>query len=279
MGGLRTATDALERDIRKSWPDVVTCLRALGSIGAACGGRLVLTGSSLEFPRTTGLYVPIAGNLEEIPASPPSLSASGVVEGTIYYIYAFISGGTVTLERSTTGYTQSTSWGYPVKTGDTSRTLVGLVRGAGTNAYADTPASRQVATYYNRIRRSLFGVITADRTITATTPTEIHTEMRCNVVVWADEVIDFSIIGQGPMDDAFGLNSVYGAMDSTSSGFLPPTGWQAYTTNAWGSCSTRVTTTAAEGYHFLSALGAVDSAGRVTTFNSDRLGLIGTILP
>ena len=71
-----------------------------------------------------------------IPAS-LQVSNSGLSASTKYYVYAFINSGTMTLEAVATAYTLAAN-GIPQKTGDPSRTLVGV---ATTNGSAQFEAS------------------------------------------------------------------------------------------------------------------------------------------
>jgi hypothetical protein len=93
--------------------------------------------SQLSLQRYQGAYLPlkISGTwaAKLIPASGPTLSNSGLVAATLYYIYAFDNAGTLTLEASTTGHAVDATVGVEIKSGDATRTLVGVASmGAGT---------------------------------------------------------------------------------------------------------------------------------------------------
>lgn len=254
MGAWTTAVDALQNDARKNWQNLVIGLGGLSN-AALCGGRLVLDNGVLAFQRVAGPYVPIAGTFEEIPDPPPTLSALGAADG-VYYIYAFMAGRILTLERSTTAWALDATYGYPIKTGDPTRTLVGLAEASG-GQWFDTPQNRLVATWWNRIPRSINSMNGAfEVAINYTSLTELNTQIRCKVICWADEVLDVSLIGRGFIDTTGGRYDVNVALDSTTVGFFPNASVESYGIFRWGSYSARRTVVPGEGSHFITALGA-----------------------
>lgn len=90
--------------------------------------RLVCTNTTtVTLSRLNGSYLWINGANEQIPSSAPTLSNSGLSASTSYYVYAYMSAGTMTLEASATAPTTHTD-GTQIKTGDATRALVGRVR-------------------------------------------------------------------------------------------------------------------------------------------------------
>ncbi len=80
-----------------------------------------------------GRLLTIGGKDEQIPAAGVVLANTGLTAASRYYVYAYMAGALMTLEGSTTGHSTDAASGVEVKTGDSSRTLVGLVyMGAGT---------------------------------------------------------------------------------------------------------------------------------------------------
>ena len=73
-----------------------------------------------------GNLIWINGALETIPDAGVTLAPTGNAANTLYYIYAYMSGSTMMLEYSTTGYAVQTGTGVRIKTGDATRTFVGL---------------------------------------------------------------------------------------------------------------------------------------------------------
>lgn len=102
---------------------------------------------------TNGNVLPINGVLYAIPPVGVTLANTGLTAATMYWIYAYMNAGTMTLEASTTGFTEPVTEGGAYKTGDVTRTLVGGVyTGAGTpGIFVQTRGKHLVASYYNRI--------------------------------------------------------------------------------------------------------------------------------
>lgn len=97
------------------------------------------SGANLSLRREGGTRLWINGRNEVIPVAGVTLAATGltmtggIAASAIYYIYAAASGGVITLEASATAWVVDATTGLRVKTGDASRTLVGL---AGLSAAA-----------------------------------------------------------------------------------------------------------------------------------------------
>lgn len=111
--------------------------------------RLVLSGGNLVLQPYNGNRLSIAGTARAIPAAGISLAPAGTVAGTLYYIYAAWVGGAVVLEASTTGHATDAATGVEIKTGDASRTLVGMAVPAAGPAWA----TDQVASWFGRRQR------------------------------------------------------------------------------------------------------------------------------
>ena len=121
-----------------SWVGAQTMLSSLAVTGNVTASAAVSIGTKIDFKTSaitrancqltlsagSLLLSPYQGNLlfisdqnYVIPSAGVSLSASGVAASTFYYIYAYMSSGTMTLEFSTTVPFTSTTYGIKVKTG------------------------------------------------------------------------------------------------------------------------------------------------------------------
>lgn len=240
--------------------------------------RLVVTSSSLlTLERHAGAYIPLkigaAWEAKLIPSSAPTLANTGLTAATLYYIYAFDNAGTLTLEASTTGHAADADTGVRIKTGDASRTLIGMVyMGAGTpGTFIDSAVDRLCLNWFNRSSLDMLNVFSADRSTSSTSFTEINTEIRLRFLTWADESVLASINGTHTSSAAG--NAAYSgvAFDSTtvptaSSGFTSAPG--AVTRGAIGvSLNKRLS----EGFHFATIVGAV-SGGNGEWVTADDLG-------
>jgi hypothetical protein len=170
--------------------------------------------TQLKLSRFAGAYLPlkIAGVWEAklIPSGGVTLSNSGLTAATRYYIYAFDNAGTLTLEASTTAHAKDTDTGVEIKSGDASRTLVGLAfmgagspgvflaQALGTLSFFNRAlkASRVNAALYNSRNNAAYG--------------EIDTGFRCHFVNWADDVPVASITTvHGANGAADGWGAIY----------------------------------------------------------------------
>jgi hypothetical protein len=138
-------------------------------VGAAAAvpssGKLTyVNATTLKFAPYNGDLIKINGVIYQIPAAGiAGLSTAGVflngVAGqnlagaTLYYVYCFNNGGTLTADFSTTGHATSTTTGnvgIEIKSGDNTRSLIGLiyVSGSPVNFY-DQNTARWVRSWFN----------------------------------------------------------------------------------------------------------------------------------
>lgn len=149
--------------------------------------RLTKSGANLLLSPKGGNQITIYGVRYIIPSAGVTLSASGASAGTTYFIYAYISGGAVTLERSTTGHSTDTTTGQEVKTGDATRTLVGMARAITGPAWADSAQQRLVRSWFNDPGLVAEAAIVADVNITSDSYVLLHSNMQCEMLNWADD--------------------------------------------------------------------------------------------
>ena len=106
-----------------------------------------------------GNRIQINGSIEEIPSGGVALSNSGLSVDTTYWVYAYMSSGTMTLEAVTTANATDSSSGnvgVEIKTGDSTRTLVGMVRLITLNsaaAFQDNATHRYTLSWFNKTRK------------------------------------------------------------------------------------------------------------------------------
>lgn len=219
---------------------------------------LSLSGGNLLLSRYNGSALFINGNHEAIPGSGPTLAATGLTANTTYFIYAFMSAGTMTLEASTTARATDSTSGHQIKSGDATRTLVGLARIITGPAWADTAAQRFVVNWFNRRNVAALNFYTADITLTTPTAfTEFSSSIRNEFLVWSEDIV-LTWGAAGAFSSATDNWRIAVAYDGTT----------AEDFNAFpnGSSSTRHTpgfmtakTGLAEGYHYATLVGIVPS--------------------
>jgi hypothetical protein len=228
--------------------------------------RLVKSGVNLVLQPFNGNSLVIGGVSRAVAS--PTLAATSLTPGTVYYIYAAWSGSAVTLEASTTGHSTHTD-GTEIKTGDSTRTLVGMARVTAGPLWSDTGAQRTVLSYFNRREIAGTNELTTVRTTTSTTFVEVHNEIRSEFLTWGDEAVVIGLAGTAilsttgnnigaalAIDNTTPLAAVMGNNSSTTRGI--PLGCSAVAMPA-------------EGFHYLTMLGAVQS-GTGSYQSSDATG-------
>lgn len=220
--------------------------------------------SQISLQRYGGGYISlkISGVWEAklIPSSGPTLANTGLTAATKYYIYAYDNSGTLTLEASTTGHAVDADTGVEIKSGDATRTLVGMVyMGAGSpGTFVDSATQRFVLNWYNRRLLGLQNNFTTNRTTNSTTWAEVNTEIRCEFLTWADEAITVGCLG-------LTTNSTNGSFCYASVGFdgTTPDGGTIAAAQAAGNTIPIgfgwVKPSLSEGYHYATFLGAVNA--------------------
>lgn len=224
--------------------------------------RLVLSGGNLILLPMNGNGLQIAGTIEAIPTGGISLSATGASSGTTYFIYAYMSSGTMTLEFSATGHatdTVSGNIGVETKSGDTSRTLVGMARAVAGPNWADSAAQRFVVSFFNR--RDIAGAnhFTADRTTTAASWAELNAEIRCEFLAWADEAVRVSFTGS--LD---GTGALTGFLGIGFDGATPEEAMVRASGEDDNFSASLIAAPLSEGYHYATVIGETDGVDQIT---------------
>lgn len=220
----------------------------------------------------------INGRLEIVPSAGVSLANTGLTAATLYYIYAYMSGGTMTLAASTTGYATNTTYGHMVKSDNNAYTLVGMAyMDSGTpGTFADSNAKRYTRSYYNDPGFSSQTAFTTARTAPATL-TEVHTEIRINFVAWASEIFMLSIGGLCSLATTNGCSLAWApAIDGTKVGFGGLYYKGGFTGGVSHGCEANTPYSAAEGFHYATLFGqyGTDSGSGFNT--SSTLSLAST---
>jgi hypothetical protein len=108
-----------------------------------------------------GLFNGTSWTAYTIPNAGISLSLSGLTNGTVYDVFIYSNGGTLTLQAVawTNGTTRATALatqnGIYVKSGSTGYLYLGTFYCNGAGSTEDSKLNRLVWNYYNRVRRSL----------------------------------------------------------------------------------------------------------------------------
>lgn len=247
----------------------------------AGGGKLILASTtSLQLAPRDGGLLWINGLNYSIPAS-LLLSNSGLSASTFYYVYAFMSGATMTLEASVTGFTLASN-GMPQKAGDATRTLVGAAYVTAGGLFADSGQNRLVASWFNATSKSGIGTYTTTRSVSSTPLLEINAEIRINFVVLGSREVAFGACGEAANVNASGITTALNIDGATQAESSTTTIATAGAGAGFGLYARR--DTLADGLHFASLNGGVAtgtgnwSGGFTPSGNAAPTVLTATIL-
>ena len=237
------------------------------------------TATSLKLAPQAGNLLTVNGVACTIPSAGVTLAAAPVAANTTYYIYAVATAGVITsLEASATVFVLSSTAGNigtPIKTGDDTRTLVGMARGNGSTQWTDTETQRFIANYWNRRLRYGKAVFTANRVYSNSGWAEINTEIRNEWLSWLDEAVCVSSSGQYQADTAGSTYAQALGIDGTgvedgATGNNDSAAGQALSLHPYGISVNR---TMAEGYHYATLL-AIHGGGASGTYSGGGAGAL-----
>lgn len=186
-------------------------------------------------------------------------SASGSC-GRLLYVYAYMADTAIALEAVPVTHATDATTGIEIKSGDNSRSLVGMCRTIAGPAFADTQVQRFVLSYFNRRSLGLF-VGTVSGTVAATTLTEITASGRAEILAWPEAVTGCGTFDVIATTNGWGGNC-YLAIDFTY------TSSSSYTVNVLNGYNTSgcsvITTIPAEGFHTFTGIGNTNSGQSLT---------------
>jgi hypothetical protein len=174
-----------------------------------CGRLRYISPTQLSFTPFNGGHIKINGVLVPIPTSGivgltnsnayvNGVAGQSLGAATVYYVYVFSNAGVLTADFSLTGHATSvalTNEGTEIKSGDNTRTLIGMIRTAnGATTFIDNPQNRFVLSWFNRRSRPIKGPGT-NTTIGVGSWTTINGASYCYFLTWGDEACDLSAIG------------------------------------------------------------------------------------
>jgi hypothetical protein len=168
-------------------------LAAIPSVGVPVGQcRLsVASTTQLLLSPHQGRFLTINGISWPIPVAGVTLANTGLTASTLYYIYAFMSSGTMTLEAVTTTHatdTTAANYGVEIKSGDSSRSLVGMIYTDASTHFVDSVTSRTCLNWFGR--RALNCVaVNSSFGISNTTIADVAAGLHLQWLTWSDEAV------------------------------------------------------------------------------------------
>jgi hypothetical protein len=187
-------------------------LAALGGMGIHNIGQCYLSkvGANLVLSPQDGNFLNIQGVIQTIPDAGVVLTPSGAAASTFYYIYAYMNVGVLTLEYSPTAYAVQAGTGTKIKSGDSTRTLVGIWSSAAANVWSTI--ATEGASYFNPVRKTCW-MNGSGGTVGVSTTSTIFAEMtstyRTQFVTFANREVVLGIRGRANLS----VNTASGDMD------------------------------------------------------------------
>lgn len=129
-----------------------------------------------------------------VPDAGVSYTISGLSSSTLYYVYAVATTGAISsIELSTTVPVASTTAGNKgtmIKTGDDTRSLVGMVRTDGSTLFANTDLKRFVRSWFNDPGIGGYSVLGSDVALSVSGGpwAKVSNNAKIEFLAWADEV-------------------------------------------------------------------------------------------
>jgi hypothetical protein len=236
-------------------------------MGGEC--RLDYTSATLlTLSRYNGYRLIIDNAVCAIPAAGVTLAVTGLTALTLYYIYAAMSSGAMVLEASTTAYATDSRNGVRVKSGDTTRTLVGLAYPIAGPAWADSATQRFVLSWYNQKEklayRGSLGTLS-----TSSTSVTLLSSSYCEFLSWESKAVVGFVGAQALSSGSGSLGiGVNGTSSFTASFYFDGVG-------AFVSASVPIYYASVNiGYNFVSILGDVTGSSTLYVINASIIAFV-----
>src|SRR5262245_33293703 len=265
MASLKSLIDAFDVN-QTNRALLVAVLRANARADQGCG-RLIKSGSNLVFIPYEGNVHIINGNEEEMPDAGVSCAVSGLTAFNTYYLYTYMNAGVMAMEAllaGSNGHSTQAGIGAEIKTGDPTRSLVGMVQTIEGPAFSDSGQRRLVSSWFNRRNIGSRGAFEEERTTASCTIGQVNAETVTEFLCWADETVMASLVNTVSIGTAnqtvvcsIGLDGaneqIAGAAQSATANVLSHVG------------SSRIFAGLTEGYHYVTITGRT-TGGATGTF-------------
>lgn len=241
------------------------------ALAPQCGYLAYSSATAITFTPKNGSWIKINGLLYEIPSAGIAGGAntsvfvngsggSNLASSTLYYVYAFNNSGTVTFDFSTTTHARSTTAGNvgtEIKSGDDTRTFLGLIYTNSSSQFADTGQTRHVASWFNPEKKLATLTYGSSRTLAGSPWTEYNSSDRISWVTIASRPVDIQIQCTTSLD-AVAILYIGVGIDGTA---IRPIRLYAKETSANAEMNMSASNhyEASEGYHYSTIIGGVGS--------------------
>lgn len=236
--------------------------------------ELVKDSTNLKLQRVNGNLLTINGSNETIPSAGVTLAPTGLSVSTLYYIYAYMDSGTMTLEASVTADAVDSTTGVAIKTGDATRTHVGWAYPVTGPAFADSETQRYVRSRFNPKPLLIKNAFTAIRTTSSATAAEVNTEIRIEFLAVPGDVLKADAAGYSFNNDVAGVTVSTVGLDGTST-IDPPVGVLSFGQAGDAVTAPAVFDNMSTGYHYITYVGRI--TGATGTYGFATVGLFNTL--
>jgi hypothetical protein len=245
-------------------------------------GRLVTASSiQIQFLPINGDYIKINGIIYNVPSGGINAANTGVyingvvgnlAASTTYRVYVFNNAGVLTIDFSTTGQAISTTpgnVGVVIKSGDDTRSLVGMIRTNSSSQFVDGGTQRFTLSWFNQLDK-LFNLGIGNSSTTSSTLVPIVASAFGEMLSWAAQSSYMRMEGQCGMTGTYGQ---VGVQVDSSTWIGNPT--YIYQTTFNVPTSTGGWATLSEGYHTYTGVHAAASgSGTMSSFNNNISGMV-----
>jgi len=260
----------------------ITALNALATVnsntvvGIYNHGQCLLakSGSNLVLSPYNGNRLIINGVQQVVPNAGVTLAPTGLSATTLYYIYAYMVSTTMTLEASTTTHARDTTTGVEIKSGDATRTLVGMAYVKTAATFADSATQRFVRSWFNETGVGLQNQLPGNVGYATNAFAEISAGIRCEFVSWTGEAIIYQLSGTTSNN---GINNNTYTGVGFDAGNNPEYGMNLTSTYAAGVglpvAVSGIKIGLTEGYHFATMSGKPDAGTSTWTGTTSAWGM------
>lgn len=240
----------------------LTLQQLAGAAGnfAPNGTSRITVNSTTELALGVGVIPLFVNSLWQMRAitSPVTISNGGLSANTVYRVYAFDNAGTTTLELSTTARATDSAYGVEIKSGDSTRTLVGMIRANASSQFVDSADQRFAISWFNRRNIAGGAALGSGRSTASASLVELSSSDRKEFLVWGDEpAIQVSWTTLGSTDSAANATvNIAAGLDGTAS--FPTGGFSETIGGSYGMGGGYATTTT-DGYHYITMMASTNS--------------------
>ena len=171
--------------------------QAIGPHGSCRLKYINATSIRLDPQGGNTILVKISGawTVRAIPSAGITIGNGGLSASTKYYVYVYDAAGTLTLELNTTGHATDVDTGVEIKSGDASRTLVGMIYTTSGSQFAKSAAQGFVLSWFSQAPQAGVNSFTQTRTTGSAALVEINTEIRVEFLAWGGADASLGVSG------------------------------------------------------------------------------------